>query len=454
MKLSDNLKNIRKENNLSQEQLAEMLGVSRQAVSKWESGSSYPEMEKVLLICKLFNYNIDELMNENVKQVDENKQSKINFNKYINEFFAYITKTVKMFSSMTFKQKIKCVIEQLIVIGIIVSILAIIGEIGSSVLSGVVGGLSYSIIKVIRNIIEAIYLILAFVLGFVVYLHIFKIRYLDYYEIIEENGQTETKDENIKQDNQKILLENKKEKIIIRDPNHSQYNFLTSIAKIVMCGVKFFAICIALGFATSLIFFVTCLILSFLFIKTGMLFVGLLVGLISAIIVNIIILEILYNFIISKKSNKTRLAITFIISLVLAGVSGGLITIGVSGFEYVNTIEASQEIEDTYKFTMSNELWVNSYANRDVEYIANDSNEIKVVVKHSKFYEPNVDLVDNVIYVRYNADSLERFRTIINDINNKRIVNYYNPSVYVYTSQDNINKLEENATNAIEKLYR
>ena len=172
MKLSDNLKNIRKENNLSQEQLAEMLGVSRQAVSKWESGSSYPEMEKVLLICKLFNYNIDELMNENVKQVDENKQSKINFNKYINEFFAYITKTVKMFSSMTFKQKIKCVIEQLIVIGIIVSILAIIGEIGSSVLAGVVGGLSYSIIKVIRNIIEAIYLILAFVLGFVVYLHI------------------------------------------------------------------------------------------------------------------------------------------------------------------------------------------------------------------------------------------------------------------------------------------
>lgn len=52
MKLSENLKNIRKENNLSQEQLAEKLGVSRQAVSKWESGQSYPEMDKVLLICK------------------------------------------------------------------------------------------------------------------------------------------------------------------------------------------------------------------------------------------------------------------------------------------------------------------------------------------------------------------------------------------------------------------
>ena len=55
MKLSENLKIIRRDNNLSQEQLAEKLGVSRQAVSKWESGQSYPEMDKVLLICKLFN---------------------------------------------------------------------------------------------------------------------------------------------------------------------------------------------------------------------------------------------------------------------------------------------------------------------------------------------------------------------------------------------------------------
>ena len=91
MKLSDNIKIIRKENNLSQEQLAEQLGVSRQAVSKWESGQSYPEMDKVLLICKLYNYNIDELMNENIKEVSDTKQSKININKYIDDFFAFIT---------------------------------------------------------------------------------------------------------------------------------------------------------------------------------------------------------------------------------------------------------------------------------------------------------------------------------------------------------------------------
>lgn len=44
-------------------------------------------MDKVLLICKIFNYNIDELMNENVKEVDDAKESKININKYIEDFF-------------------------------------------------------------------------------------------------------------------------------------------------------------------------------------------------------------------------------------------------------------------------------------------------------------------------------------------------------------------------------
>lgn len=43
MNLSENLKKIRKDNNLSQEQLADKLGVSRQSVSKWESGLSFPK---------------------------------------------------------------------------------------------------------------------------------------------------------------------------------------------------------------------------------------------------------------------------------------------------------------------------------------------------------------------------------------------------------------------------
>ena len=49
-KFSENLKKIRKEHNLSQEQLADELGVSRQAISKWESSQAYPEMDKIIAL--------------------------------------------------------------------------------------------------------------------------------------------------------------------------------------------------------------------------------------------------------------------------------------------------------------------------------------------------------------------------------------------------------------------
>ena len=62
MSLSENLQNLRKINNMSQEELAEKLNVSRQAVSKWESGSGYPETEKIISICEIFDCSMDQLV--------------------------------------------------------------------------------------------------------------------------------------------------------------------------------------------------------------------------------------------------------------------------------------------------------------------------------------------------------------------------------------------------------
>ena len=53
MKFGENLQKLRKEKGISQEQLAEQLGVTRQSVSKWESGASYPEMDKIVTICNM-----------------------------------------------------------------------------------------------------------------------------------------------------------------------------------------------------------------------------------------------------------------------------------------------------------------------------------------------------------------------------------------------------------------
>lgn len=62
MSFAENLKMIRKERHVTQEQLAELLNVSRQAVSKWESGNGYPETEKLLIISKELNVSLDYLL--------------------------------------------------------------------------------------------------------------------------------------------------------------------------------------------------------------------------------------------------------------------------------------------------------------------------------------------------------------------------------------------------------
>lgn len=69
MDLSEKILKLRKANNLSQEQLAEKLDVSRQSISKWESGQSIPEVEKLIMIGNIFNVTTDYLLKPS--EIDE-----------------------------------------------------------------------------------------------------------------------------------------------------------------------------------------------------------------------------------------------------------------------------------------------------------------------------------------------------------------------------------------------
>ena len=84
--LSERIYKFRRMSGLSQEQLAEKIGVSRQAISKWESGTSTPELEKLLALSECFNITLDELVkdeganqeaNEAPPKSEENKVSKV-----------------------------------------------------------------------------------------------------------------------------------------------------------------------------------------------------------------------------------------------------------------------------------------------------------------------------------------------------------------------------------------
>lgn len=85
----ENLQYYRKRNDMTQEQLAEHLEVSRQTVSKWEAGASYAEMEKLLQLCELFSCTLDTLLRKDASEseVEDNQQHR----KHMKEFRLWIT---------------------------------------------------------------------------------------------------------------------------------------------------------------------------------------------------------------------------------------------------------------------------------------------------------------------------------------------------------------------------
>ncbi len=66
MSFGEQLQNLRRSNNLTQEEFAQQLKVSRQAVSKWESSRGYPETEKIIYICNTYNISMSELFQDEV----------------------------------------------------------------------------------------------------------------------------------------------------------------------------------------------------------------------------------------------------------------------------------------------------------------------------------------------------------------------------------------------------
>ena len=61
------LKELRKKNKYSQEYVAEQLNISRQAISHWENGKSYPDIDNLVLLADVFHISVDELLNEKIE---------------------------------------------------------------------------------------------------------------------------------------------------------------------------------------------------------------------------------------------------------------------------------------------------------------------------------------------------------------------------------------------------
>lgn len=76
LEIANRLQKLRKENGYSQEQLALELGISRQAVSKWERAESSPDTDNLILLARLYNVSLDELLStdDSTEEIIDNKQ--------------------------------------------------------------------------------------------------------------------------------------------------------------------------------------------------------------------------------------------------------------------------------------------------------------------------------------------------------------------------------------------
>lgn len=80
MNIGERLLKLRKEKGLSQEEIANIIGVSRQTISKWETGESNPDFDKIIPLCDLYNISTDELIRGEIKSniENDNKKNEIN----------------------------------------------------------------------------------------------------------------------------------------------------------------------------------------------------------------------------------------------------------------------------------------------------------------------------------------------------------------------------------------
>ena len=181
--LAKNLKKLRKEENLSQEQLADLLGVSRQSVSKWETEEAYPEMDKILLLCSKFNFDINDLLNGDIYEVKHKGEAIKEVNKIIDNTVNFFVDTFSLFFKMTFKSKIKFIFELVFSLIILSATFLVLG----GIIREIFFNLFYYIFpnkvyNFLNSTFSFIYFLIVIILSLSIVISIIKNRYLKYFK--------------------------------------------------------------------------------------------------------------------------------------------------------------------------------------------------------------------------------------------------------------------------------
>lgn len=449
MNFGEKLTKLRKDKGLSQEELAQELNVSRQAVSKWESNSSYPETDKIIQICKIFNISMDEVIGLKESKEKNTKNHFETFNKFTNEFISGI----KMFYKMTFKQKLKCLFEMFFYFCIITILFIIIYFALDAIIYNVLSILPYRIFSSVNNILEGLSVLIYFVITSYLLIKLYKIRYLDYYE------ESENKVE-YKCDNEPIVLNKKEEKIIIRDSKNdfNPFSWFKMICKILL---KMFLFFLTLPVAIIFVILIACIIFIIYYINNGVILLYVVLGLLGFLLLSYLFLEIFIKLIFDMDLKPKKLLIITIISLILIGLNSGLFVGELSKFKITYNKTYSEKVKEEiipYEENMIIEYLFHN--NTSIVYEDRDDILVEFYVNNSKFidvstYKYRDNYYNRKLFTIYDYEINNKINNLslndiinlfLNNIKNKNIVLYDDyAKIVIHISEDNYNTIINNA---------
>ncbi|MFA5633585.1 MAG: helix-turn-helix transcriptional regulator [Candidatus Dojkabacteria bacterium] len=449
MSIRKNLPYLRREKGFSQEELAYKLGVSRQAVSKWESGAAFPETEKILTICKIFDCSLDELMNTNIEESKKDQERKYSLNDLVEEITDIVKRTFNMFDNMSFKTFVRFLFE-IFILFVLILLLHIpfsrITNLGYNVFVHIPGNISQVLISLWHFITESVYIVIA-VISFV---YIYKIRFLDKFDYVEKQQRKAD------QTGEKIQVENAKKvkKIEVKEYDFGVFSFMGKIAIVL---VKAFFAFLSLPFISLLFLAFAGILIAIVMGFEGVIFFSVFVLLLAVIISSIALLYVIYNFLINRKSDWRKLFVVFVISIAGLGIGTGISVLEFSKMSISSEVSSKVESISSFEtFEMNDSLYL-GWVPYFIEYIEDDSlgDDIKFEAIYYTVFTKDVvfseDSTTGDIYIypqRVNTLNFrELYDILIEDLKDKRVSNYStlgDIQIKIYGSKENITKLERN----------
>lgn len=468
MKFGENLQKLRKEKGISQEQLAEQLGVTRQSVSKWESGNSYPEMDKIVAICNLFHCDMDILINKDITEEREKKDASSVVKEIFSGVTNYVKKTIYLFEHKSLKDIIKMCAQVFIIICVI-----LLFAIPFMLLKEIVVSLFYTgnnwfsifFAKFWNFIFNGGYAILAIA----TFLYIFKIKFLDNEEIIVEEVEDKTQNsEEVSEDNSSKTDSSKsseKKKVKIIKVKKNDFSLLDLLVKAITVCLKCLFVLFLIPIIIGTIMLLIGLVLLIVLIFKGLFLAGTILLFLGGIVFAIVLIELMLDFIFNLKFSKRRIIITIISSIVVSSIGLGLSIWYFLNLNVINDVPNSFNTETKEEvYTMTDDFLIHyddySFNTRFVEDNSL-TNQVRVRIDYYTIANDfSIERTDNEVYLNYETVDGVNIKqitdSIIKDLKHNKIHTYDQlgqVSITITTSKINVDKIQDNYQKYLDEYY-